>query len=185
MEFGQINFGAFPRSGNHTLGVTLSLGFPDKSVNWLRHRITELSSAPNCAVVVRDPLNSISSWIRCNNDTRVDASERLVDWYVRYMRGILNAKNNLVILELETLSNRPKDCLLFFAERFGLDKPKRVSRRKVDAWMSENKPEHFPNEMSIKRNEWFYDVRNSSQYSLAEDLYWDVCSIAKMKLSSH
>jgi hypothetical protein len=178
LEPGRINFGAFPRSGNHTLGKTLSLAFPDVGYFWLQHRITDLKTAPNCAVVVRNPLESIASWMECSFDNRPDGAERLLDWYIRYMNGILVAKDNVIVFTLEDLSTDPHACAVAYGERFGFGQPAEFTKDDVGDWLSQNMPDHFPRDTSNNKTARYDSILSSERYSEAVGAYSKVLSLA-------
>jgi hypothetical protein len=180
VELGQISFGAFPRSGNHLLGITLVFGFPKRRVFWLEHRITDLSKAENCAVIVRNPLSSIASWMECNSDERPNAAERICDWYIRYMNGVLNAQDRLVVFRFEDLVASPDLCAVFFAERFGLESPAKVKKKKVEAWLKENQPSNFPSEITKAKEKRYDAVRYAPRFGEAQDAYGEVLAISQI-----
>jgi hypothetical protein len=179
LEPGRINFGAFPRSGNHTLGATLSFSFPDREVFWIRHRIADLYKAPNCAVIVRNPLESISSWIYCNNDDRPDAVEKITDWYCRYMSGIIGSSASTIAFTLESVSVNPYACAKAFANRFSIEDPVEIDVNAVPDWLIENMPDHYPCEKSKGKSGLYSAVMNSSDYDRAVALYNDVIAICQ------
>lgn len=170
-EPGQISFGGFPRSGNHSLGFILTNAFSDRNVIWLRHRITDLSTAPNCAVVIRNPLESVSSWIECNYDERPDAVDRILDWYVRYMNGVLDCQERLAIFKLEDVSKNPYGCSIAFSTKFDLEKPKEVKAPQVEEWLTQNMPTHFISDISISKERWYNAVQSNQLYEKAVSLY--------------
>jgi hypothetical protein len=177
-ELGPINFGAFPRSGNHTLGKTLSLAFPDVQPYWLRHRITDLLTAPNCAVVIRNPIESIASWMEGCDDNRPDGVSKNIDWYVRYMNGILKAKDNITVFRLEDLSAQPYECMVEFSNRFDFEKPNFFKIKDVESWLSENMPNHFPRKTSFLKEKRYKEILSHPQYVEALNAYNDVLDIA-------
>lgn len=177
-ELGLINFGAFPRSGNHTLGKTLNLAFPDHPYFWLQHRITDLRTASNCAVVVRNPLESIASWMECSFDERPNGAERLVDWYIRYMNGIINAKDNVIIFTLEDLSANPRACAVAYGKRFGFGKPKKFKKEDVGNWLQQYMPDHFPRSTSNNKSARYDAILSCKRYSEAVEVYEEVVLLA-------
>lgn len=179
VELGPISFGAFPRCGNHLLGITLTFAFPERQVFWLEHRITDLMTADNCAVVVRNPLDSIASWMECNNDERPNAPERIADWYVRYMSGVLKAQDRLVVFRFEDLVCDPDLCAVFFADRFGLETPVRVKKKKVEAWLKDHRPTNFVSDITVAKKDRFDSVRFAPNFGEAQDAYSEVVSICQ------
>ena len=159
------------------LGKSLSLAFPDNPYYWLGHRITDLSTAENCAVVVREPLYSIASWLDCNNDRREDAVERIVDWHIRYMKGVVKAKDNAIVFDLSDLSVNPFACTVAFSERFGFDKPNPFDVDEVSAWLTENMPAHFLRETSASKESRYEDVLSNHRYEESLEAYEQVLAL--------
>lgn len=171
MEFGPISFGAFPRSGNHTLGTILAHSFPNREIKWLGHRITDLSKAENCCVVIRNPIDCVASWLNIGNDFHEDAPERFLDWYIRYMNGVIGSREKLAVFLIDDLWSNHYGSAEFVAEKFSLEEPIFVDRNIIEEWLVENRPLHFPNETSANKSIWNEKIKNSPSFILANSLY--------------
>jgi hypothetical protein len=181
---GLISFGGFPRSGNHTLGRVLSFAFPKREIHWLIHRITEIGSSENCVISVRNPLESVGSWIEFRKDYSENNADKYLEWFCRYFEKVYNCSESLAIISLEDLMHFPYDCASSVSEKFNLEPSALVKKEEVEQWLLYNTPMHIPNAISLNKNKWFEKIKSSSFYEKSDELFNSVLK-KKMQIGAN
>ena len=154
-KVGKINFGAFPRSGSHFF-VYLT------ECNWLDHRITPLRTEPNVAVSMRNPLDSISSWINLTNDKRLDRIKKTIDWYCVYYSEC--EALGVPIIWFDQLVNDPRTCVEFIDRRYQLK-----TTVKTEWDMATNF--HYPTQNRSQLGVLKAEIQNSPDFVNAQSIY--------------
>lgn len=116
-----ITLGAFARSGNHYFDHVVRTALIDVRLNWLSHRISDWDNQPNRVTIIRNPLDSVVSWISTTQDNRPDRADKVLEWYIAYYEKI-KTLDNIVILRFDELIKNPLGSINKVCSTYGLSK---------------------------------------------------------------
>lgn len=117
-----LNFGSFPRSGNHFLYEALNNLLPNCKIDWLEHRIEPLDKMKNVLVTIRNPFECIPSWIVYTSNSHQNREERMLEWYCAYYEKC--SKTDLIIVPFNQLIGTPVHAISEVCKKYSLDFPK-------------------------------------------------------------
>ena len=100
----------FPRSGNAYLYKLLLASFPKNEVIEFTHSTKKITS--QTMILIRNPKNSISSFINVFEESDKDAAER---WWLRFYNTVLDKTNSERWIFFEDLINKTEQTV----ERIG------------------------------------------------------------------
>jgi len=91
----------FPRSGNAFLSQLIKLAFPKNEIIMFQHKMENLDKK-NCIVPIRNPYESIPSWVEFSPNK--PDFESVAKWYIRFYNKVLENIDNLVIVDFVELT---------------------------------------------------------------------------------
>ena len=118
---GEINFGSFPRSGNHFVRALITKTLPNHQYNFLNHIAYYLNQKPNTFTTIRNPLDCVTSWIANSEDCRIDRAEKTLEWYINFYETVQSYK--IPVISFTDLTNQPLQVVDYLCELFKFEKP--------------------------------------------------------------
>jgi hypothetical protein len=158
-EMGKINFGSFPRSGNHFFKHLTNC-------NWLNHRIQPLSIEKNVVVSIRNPLECIPSWIVATKDSRINRAEKNIEWYCAYYSKCKEL--DIVIIPFEQLISEPLHCINYVEKKYNLDLTKSLEYNLLTNF-------HSPTVDKSGYGIIVEEIINEPTYIIARSLFEELC----------
>lgn len=113
---GEINFGAYPRSGNTFTNSSMLNGLVDIDYYVHGHNAHKLLNTQNRFTIVRNPLDAVSSAIVHYSSLHDDKVDRFTEWYVDYYSQCLN--KNCLLVNFENLISNPKTIFISLVNHF-------------------------------------------------------------------
>lgn len=113
---GQINFDAYPRSGNTFTNLSMLSGLVNVDYGMHKHNAHKLLSTPNRFTVVRNPLDAISSAIVCYSSLHDKRVDRFTEWYVDYYNQCFN--KGCLFIDFNNLIADPKKTFISIVNKF-------------------------------------------------------------------
>ncbi len=154
-----LSFGAFPRSGGHFfVGLT--------QCEWLGHSIHKLEKESNVVVSIRNPLESVPSWIVLTEDDRADRAEKVLEWYCAYYDKCKEL--DIVVLPFEQLVSDPFFCIDYVCDKYGLE-----PLQPVDYDLSTGF--HYPTKDKSEFDEIIEEMQLAPSFSRAMSLFEELC----------
>jgi len=115
---GQINFGAYPRSGNTFTNSSMSRGLIDVDYHVHEHNAHKLLKTQNRFTIIRNPLDAISSAIVHYSSEHDDRVDRFTEWYVDYYTQCLN--KNCLFVDFINLIINSQETFIKIVNKFGI-----------------------------------------------------------------
>jgi len=161
---GQINFGAYPRSGNTFTNSSMIMGLIDVDYCAHEHNAHKLLKTQNRFTIIRNPLDSISSAIVHYSSQHDDRVNRFTEWYVDYYTQCSDKK--CITILFDELINDPKKTFINLAKKMMIQNH---NFDKIDYSLANKNETVFErqNEVSVLRNE----IEKSSYFADALDVY--------------
>lgn len=164
----RLTWDNFPRSGSAWLARTLDLCFPSYDIVWGGHRSSTFIDSPNCITVIRNPRQTITSYIEFFNEKNISS---VIDWYFRFINRTIEYKDYIYISLFEDLTKNPLHEMQKYSAKFGLMQPKHVVCEQISEAVSLTHPQHLPRTFSKKREQIQKTVNNSDKLFRSIELY--------------
>lgn len=113
---GEINFGAYPRSGNTFTNLSMLNGLINVDYHVHEHNAHRLLNTKNRFTIIRNPLDSVSSAIVHYSSTHDDRVDRFTEWYVDYYSQCLN--KGCLFIDFNNLIVNPKEVFISLLDKF-------------------------------------------------------------------
>jgi hypothetical protein len=172
-----ITLGAFARSGNHYFEHLVQTALINVRLNWLSHRINDWGNQPNPVTIVRNPVDSIASWISTTQDTRQDRADKVLEWYVSYHEKILSL-NKIVVLPFNRLVNDSLGSINHVCDVYGLNKSFFSSNDTLKAAFSDSVDFVWANWTRIDLSGIKKEIKQSPLFDAATKIYEELCAVS-------
>ena len=114
-----VNFGSFPRSGNHFFVNLSDKLFVNTKLVWNEHKSFSSSNRKNAVTTIRNPADAVFSL--CANTGEIN--KRMIDssliWYKLYYENIIKIK--ALVIDFEELISNPISCFNYIVETYNLN----------------------------------------------------------------
>lgn len=114
-----VNFGSFPRSGNHFFVKLADKLFVNTKLVWNEHKSFGVCNQKNLVTTIRNPADAVFSL--CANTGEIN--KRMIDssliWYRLYYENILPL--NALVIPFEELITNPVSCFNHIVETYNLN----------------------------------------------------------------
>ena len=172
-----ITLGAFARSGNHYFEHLVQTALINVRLNWLSHRINDWDNQPNPVTIVRNPVDSIASWISTTQDTRKDRAAKVLEWYVSYYKKIFSL-NEIVILPFDRLITDSLGSINHVCDAYGLNKSFFSSNDTLKAAFSGSVDYVWANWTNTDLSEIKKEIKESPLFETATKIYEELCAVS-------
>jgi hypothetical protein len=114
-----INFGSFPRSGNHFFVDLASRLFVNTTVSWNEHRSFNPLKQKNIVTTIRNPADAVFSLCANTGELSQDFIDASLRWYKLYYEKIVELK--ALVIPFEELIADPVPCFIRIANTYNLN----------------------------------------------------------------
>ena len=168
----RLTYDTFPRSGTAFLHQCLVHSF-DLPIIWGGHRVTTLRKESNVITSIRNPKDSVASWIEFRK-LNLDSVDGLLDWYIRFANGTLETLDRVYVVKFEDLISNPMNVMEKYSDRFSLPDPKYIHKDLITQAVNETHSTNLPREINDLRSAANEIVSNSPLFFDAIKLYEQV-----------
>jgi len=182
----RLNYDTFPKSGTMWLGNCLSLSFPKEEIFFGSHRITTLRKKENVITVLRNPKDTISSYIvffdnlnlcmGCRGYHTFNKVEDIFEWYCRFLKGMIDNYNRIYVVDFEKLTKNPYEVMVSYSKYFNLSKPCLITEQQVKEKTFKTNPENMPSPLTKQRIHINKIVESNTSLNYAQKLYESIYS---------
>lgn len=125
-----INFGSFPRSGNHFFVNLADKLFVNTEVIWNEHKSFNPPNQSNIVTTIRNPVDAVFSL--CANTGEIDQNfiDAYLKWYKLYYEKIIDIK--ALVIPFEELITNPFLCFTNIVKTYNLNEPNLVGASIID-----------------------------------------------------
>ena len=103
-----INFGSFPRSGNHFFVAVANKLLVNTNVSWHKHKIFYLLKQKNAVTTIRNPIEAVQSLCFHTGEIEQDFIDSSLKWYKMYYTKV--KQSNVLVVPFAQLINNPFVC---------------------------------------------------------------------------
>ena len=169
---GSVEVTSFPRSASTWLIECLRAAFPQEQVATHGHVYRVIGRARNLIVPIRNPLDSVSSWMQFTGN---DDANALLDWYIRFYDAIYRGIRQVHIVEFDDLVSDPNGVMDWLSGVLRLGEPQVIDVGSLETSMSESLKDHVPS-----RDRRADTARLREQVKLASNYKDSVGSFARL-----
>jgi len=169
-----ITLGAFVRSGNHYFEHLVQTALINVRFNWLSHRISDWNNQPNRVTIIRNPIDSVASWISTTKDERLNRAEQVLEWYISYYEKI-DSLDKIVILPFEQLTNDSLGSINHVCDVYGLNKSFFSSNDTLRAAFDNLVNYIWANQTGMNLSQIKYEIKNNYLFRDATKIYKKLC----------
>lgn len=169
-----ITLGAFARSGNHYFEHLVKAALIDVRLNWLSHRISDWDNQPNRVTIIRNPVDSVASWISTTEDNRLNRAEQVLEWYISYYEKV-NSLDEIVVLPFEQLIDDSLGSINHVCDFYGLNKSCFFSNETLKAAFDTSIDYTWTNWTNTDLSEIKYEIKNNHLFEDAARIYEKLC----------
>ena len=166
---GELTVSGYPRTGTTYLQECLKIAFTDIEIVNGFHKIKLLTNPELKITTLRNPLDSVSSWIVFCYPTSIVIDDA-VEWYCSFVSTAIEHIDSTAIFEFDSLIANPNQQMQSLGRRIGID-PLPIMETQISKIMQDNYARSFPNINTQKKQDYYERVINSSCYSEARNLY--------------
>jgi hypothetical protein len=170
-----ITLGAFARSGNHYFEHLVKTALVNVKLNWLSHRISDWDNQPNPVTIIRNPIDSVASWISTGQDAREDRADKVLEWYASYYEKILSL-NQIVILRFEELINDSLGSINRVCDVYGINKSFFSSNKTLKAAFDDTVDYVWANWTNMDLSDIKKEIKESPLFERATSIYEELCA---------
>jgi hypothetical protein len=168
----RLTYDTFPRSGTAFLHQCLAHSF-DLPIVWGGHRITTFRKEPNVITSIRNPKDSVASWIEFRQ-LNLDSVDGLLDWYIRFANGTLETLDRIYVVKFEDLISNPMDVMEKYATRFLLPSPRYIHKDLIVQAVNKTHSTNLPREINNIRSAANEAVASNNLLLQATEIYQQV-----------
>lgn len=169
-----ITLGAFARSGNHYFEHLVQTALIGVNFKWLSHRISDWDNQPNPVTIIRNPVDSVASWISTTKDERLNRAEKVLEWYISYYEKI-DSLNKIVVLPFDQLINDSLGSINYVCNVYGLNKSFFSSNNTLKAAFSNSINYIWANQTGMDLSQIKYEIKNNYLFKDATKIYKKLC----------
>lgn len=114
-----INFGSFPRSGNHFFVDLASKLFVNTTVAWNEHRSFDPLKHKNIVTTIRNPVDAVFSLCANTGELGQDFIDSSLKWYRLYYEKIIEL--GAFVVPFDELITNPVGCFVRIANIYNLN----------------------------------------------------------------
>ena len=169
-----ITLGAFARSGNHYFQHIVETALIDVRCDWLSHRISDWDNQPNRVTIIRNPVDSVASWISTTGDERLNRAEQVLEWYISYYEKV-NSLDKIIIFPFEQLINDSLGSINHVCNVYGLNKSFFSNNDTLKAAFDNSVNYIWANQTGIDLSQIKYEIKNNYLFKNATKIYKKLC----------
>ena len=114
-----INFGSFPRSGNHFFVAVANKLLVNTNVSWHKHKIFYLLKQKNAVTTIRNPIEAVQSLCFHTGEIEQDFIDSSLKWYKMYYTKV--KQSNVLVVPFAQLINNPFVCFDNICRKYNLN----------------------------------------------------------------
>jgi len=114
-----VNFGSFPRSGNHFFVNLADKLFVNTEVVWNEHKSFGVCNQKNLVTTIRNPSDAVFSLCANTGEINQNFIDKSLIWYRLYYEKILQL--NVLVIPFEELITNPVSCFNQIVETYNLN----------------------------------------------------------------
>ena len=103
-----VNFGSFPRSGNHFFVAVASKLLVNTNVVWYEHKPFYLLKQKNAVTTIRNPIEAVHSLCFHTGEIEQNFIDNSLKWYEMYYEKI--STSNVFVVPFVKLIDNPSAC---------------------------------------------------------------------------
>lgn len=168
-----LSHGSFPRSGNHLLDTVLKFSYPLCDISWIEHNAWVSNKSQNFICVVRDPVDAICSWVFLTKDNRHDRADKLLNWYIRYHKFMLD-KKDVLLIDFNQLIDNPSHINELIYKQYGVKNMYNIPKDFYNVYMNTSYPENSPTNRNLESKGVCDEIRKSFEYKEAKKIYKNI-----------
>lgn len=180
----RLTYDNFPRSGTAFLYETLVSAFPECQILWGAHRIETIRTGENVITPVRDPKDSVPSWIDFRDVDDDRPVEDFLDWNIRFLRATIDHFDRVFVVLFDSLIRDPNNCMSLYAAKFDLPEPEPIEAKTLVDSVSKWAPRNVPRPKSPDRVRLDERTLESPLFVRARETYEEVLSLCKYQVHS-
>ena len=162
-----INFGSFPRSGNHYFVDVASKLLVNTKVVWHEHKLFYLLKQKNAVTTIRDPIDAVHSLCLHTGEINQEFIDNCLRWYEMYYTKIKQA--NVLVVPFTKLIGDPSICFSDICIKYELNE-KEISTIDVSTIQGKENYGRIAPESLIK------NILNSKMLYNAYTLFDELCT---------
>jgi len=153
-----INFGSFPRSGNHFFVALANKLLVNTNIVWHQHKIFYLLKEKNSVTTIRNPIDAVHSLCFRTGEMGQDFIDNSLNWYKLYYKEI--NKHNVFVIPFSKLIDNPSICFDNICKKYELNENKMSSIDVSQILGKENVENTIPKSLieNILKSKILYDV---------------------------
>lgn len=116
-----VNFGSFPRSGNHFFVNLADKLFVNTEVFWNEHKSFSVCNQKNLVTTIRNPADAVFSLCANTGEINKNFIDAYLRWYKLYYEKIVDI--NALVIPFEELITDPVRCFSHIVKIYNLNEP--------------------------------------------------------------
>ena len=153
-----INFGSFPRSGNHFFVDVGNKLLKNTNIFWHEHKLFYLLEQKNAVTTIRNPVDAVHSLCFRTGEMGQGFVDNSLKWYEMYYKSISEA--NVLIIPFTKLVNNASACFDDICAKYSLNENKMETFDPLTIQGKEHVDEIAPKSLrkSILNSKMLYDA---------------------------